>query len=399
MSQKILLTALTVDYADRWNGTWFAELSAFSYKLIENYYLRFLITYALGWVFSPTSIDDYSPMVQDTLASSILLVKSCVGNKLFKPGRFGVAHRLIMTEAPKKDKGDTRYFLMMIALILQFSTISFAIDSFCGIYVNYFTPGLDMWGFSFFSSLAEAVDWCFITLTVDVNNKWNCVVGASFSRSLYFVLLGLFFFRRNRYELYNEDNLWLLKFIEDHKLSKDFFQSLDYHKGFFSWPLVDQQLFRIILFRVYAYSLPLVLNLMWFWEFQWAYFVLGFFIMAYFQTLQSGLLLAYAICSEILISFYSVFTGEDFPVNYKKNFRQYMRIVLTVNFFYNILSIIFLFALSAFGKIYWIKITSVFVIFFLTLVGLGPAVYSFFWLVNYVIDLLLLYLFNYNSIT
>jgi len=47
MAQKTPLTALTIDYADRWNGTWFAELSVFSYKLIEDYYLRFLITYFL----------------------------------------------------------------------------------------------------------------------------------------------------------------------------------------------------------------------------------------------------------------------------------------------------------------------------------------------------------------
>jgi hypothetical protein len=44
MAQKTPLTALTIDYADRWNGTWFVELSIFRYKLIEDYHLRFLIT-------------------------------------------------------------------------------------------------------------------------------------------------------------------------------------------------------------------------------------------------------------------------------------------------------------------------------------------------------------------
>ena len=43
MAQKTPLPALTINYADRWNGTWFSDLSNFKQKLKEDYYLRFLI--------------------------------------------------------------------------------------------------------------------------------------------------------------------------------------------------------------------------------------------------------------------------------------------------------------------------------------------------------------------
>jgi len=44
MAQKSPLTALTVMYADRWNGTWFIELEDFRHQLMIEYHLRFLIT-------------------------------------------------------------------------------------------------------------------------------------------------------------------------------------------------------------------------------------------------------------------------------------------------------------------------------------------------------------------
>jgi len=43
MAQKTPLPALTVNYADRWNPTWFADLATFRQKLVEDYHLRFLI--------------------------------------------------------------------------------------------------------------------------------------------------------------------------------------------------------------------------------------------------------------------------------------------------------------------------------------------------------------------
>ena len=44
MAQKTPLPALTVMYADRWNGTWFIELEDFRDQLMTDYHLRFLIT-------------------------------------------------------------------------------------------------------------------------------------------------------------------------------------------------------------------------------------------------------------------------------------------------------------------------------------------------------------------
>jgi len=43
MAQKTPLPALTVNYADRWNPTWFADLATFRHKLVEDYHLRFLV--------------------------------------------------------------------------------------------------------------------------------------------------------------------------------------------------------------------------------------------------------------------------------------------------------------------------------------------------------------------
>ena len=43
MAQKTPLPALTVNYADRWNPTSFADLATFRQKLVEDYHLRFLI--------------------------------------------------------------------------------------------------------------------------------------------------------------------------------------------------------------------------------------------------------------------------------------------------------------------------------------------------------------------
>jgi hypothetical protein len=43
MAQKTPLPALTINYADRWNATWFSDLSGFKEKLKEDFYLRFLI--------------------------------------------------------------------------------------------------------------------------------------------------------------------------------------------------------------------------------------------------------------------------------------------------------------------------------------------------------------------
>lgn len=44
MAQKTPLPAKTVTYADRWNATWFVDLSQFQKKLQEDYHLRFLVT-------------------------------------------------------------------------------------------------------------------------------------------------------------------------------------------------------------------------------------------------------------------------------------------------------------------------------------------------------------------
>jgi hypothetical protein len=43
MAQKTPLTTLTINYAERWTGTWFSELQSFRTKLIEDLHLRFLI--------------------------------------------------------------------------------------------------------------------------------------------------------------------------------------------------------------------------------------------------------------------------------------------------------------------------------------------------------------------
>ena len=43
MAQKTPLPALTVNYADRWNDTWFADTFAYRHKIVEGYHLRFLI--------------------------------------------------------------------------------------------------------------------------------------------------------------------------------------------------------------------------------------------------------------------------------------------------------------------------------------------------------------------
>jgi hypothetical protein len=43
MAQKTPLPALTVNYADRWNFTWFVDLSNFIEKIKEDFDLRMLI--------------------------------------------------------------------------------------------------------------------------------------------------------------------------------------------------------------------------------------------------------------------------------------------------------------------------------------------------------------------
>jgi len=43
MAQKTPLPALTINYADRWHGTWFSDLSNFSQKFLEDLSLRLLI--------------------------------------------------------------------------------------------------------------------------------------------------------------------------------------------------------------------------------------------------------------------------------------------------------------------------------------------------------------------
>jgi len=108
MAQKTPLPTKTVHYADRWNGTWFSDLSNFKHKYKEDFFLRFLITYHLRmkrlWLqfLSINNSGGFNFFQIVTLQSQ----KPIKINSLLYPNKFAKQH----LERSQKALNTTAYF-------------------------------------------------------------------------------------------------------------------------------------------------------------------------------------------------------------------------------------------------------------------------------------------------
>jgi len=347
----------------------------------------FLCCQAVEYYLSPFTF-------QSTLINSMLLIKAYRTKKIYTCGRVGVSQRLIMTESTHKNKfSNKRRFFMILVLIFQFVVMYFVLNEFAGVYVRSFAEGRI--GFHL-QDMENALLWFHNELSVNTHYLWNILVGASLSRCLYFTFLGFHFFRRDINTLSNEDNVWLSKFIEEHPLSKDDFKVLDYHKGFSNWCLMNKQLFRIILVKIYFYCLPLTLNLIYFKDFYWQYYVVGFLLMSYYQSLRNLVFLIYVMCCELFLVVYNFSDVDILPTSYKNNYMQYTAIVLKVSIYYNCFPLIFFGAVNAFGTLYWVQFLSVFVVGFYLATLAILCTYIVLGLSFYLLELLVFHLTGYD---
>jgi hypothetical protein len=217
----------------------------------------------------------------------------------------------------------------------------------------------------------DALDWCYMFVAVNKYNLWNVFVGSSFARSFYFVFIGIGFFYRNSFVfLLDNDNFWLKKFIDKHFMSKDMWVFLNRSYWFNALNLMDQSLIRIILFKLWCYLTPFILNLLFLRYFSAEFFLIGIFITLFAQFLRFLF-----ICYSYLVYLCANKTNDTYlskkiSQNYKDNCSQQFYILLFLNVTYNFILFIVWLVLRFFATAFWLKFLAVIYIslfFFLTI--------------------------------
>jgi len=231
--------------------------------------------------------------------------------------------------------------ILQVALFLSFLEVCINRYNYEWLYVyGYNLPLYEIWFASF-----EAF---YKMLLANKFYSWNMYIGTFFGRSFYFFAMAFCFFHRERLFLSDDRNFWLKLFIDKNKNSRwgNELLFLNRSNWFRSLHVFDKELIKIVLQKTWFFVVPFFVNVFFFKEIFFKFFVIGLISTLYWQFLNALLMLFFGVIYYIYIEVRNKFLLEKFPENYKDNFQQYFSSMLTFTILYN------LFFFTAFVYVY-----------------------------------------------
>jgi len=159
-----------------------------------------------------------------------------------------------------------------------------------------------------------------------LHNSWSLMAGVAFARWLYLLLSCYYFTTRDHSVVADDDNIWLFDSLRKFEFLSQWFDFLKRYSWFTGLNVYDGYLLKKALYKSIFYTFPLIINLLFIRWFNLDCFIIGLFLMLFWQFFKQMLVLTCACIYGTfqLLSLY--FAVNYYNKNYYNNFLQFFEV-------------------------------------------------------------------------